>query len=204
MIDNSSNQIALKEALQVVRMLKSRSAVDFVWEQVEKVLLSEEVSSKSVAAAESRSQESFDGPRRDSCCCSHSESLDGHSLVRYDDDRLQKALCFIHQHLDESIGVQEITREICVSRRWLEYAFRAAFGITPFQYVRCVRLELARLQLISEPQYKVHQIALNLGFTSARQFAMTFRQHFGYSPSVWRNQNADDCAASFGSLAEAC
>lgn len=205
MLENSCTQADADDALKVVRLLKTRSGEALVWEQVEKVLLSEDGSSDSEESTDSLASREYESAQANPCCCSHSVAdEDGHSLVRYDDDRLHKALLFIHRHLDESIRVQDITREVCVSRRWLEYAFRAAFGITPFQYLRCVRLELARLQLIREPQSKVHQIAMNTGFSSARQFTMTFRQYFGYSPSVCRSQGDGEFSAGYGPLAEAC
>ena len=188
------------DALHVIRLLKNRSTEDAVWNRVEKVLLSEEDSE--VECQEQIAE--VDG------------FLSQEVVVRYDDDRLAKALLFIHQHLGDCVGVQDITQEICVSRRWLEYAFRAAFGITPFQYLRCVRMELARFRLMSEPGCKVHEIAQDCGFTSARQFTMTFRQFFGFSPSVCRNQMVEtsggrvnhEIATSHGKnrsmLAEAC
>ncbi len=57
--------------------------------------------------------------------------------------RLQEALDFIHQHLADPITIDDITRHISVSRRWLEYAFRETFGESPYQYLRRQRLAKA-------------------------------------------------------------
>mgnify|MGYP002621631421 CR=1 FL=1 len=200
----ASNQAVLGDVLQVVRMLKDRSVDHVEWDYVEKVLLSEEGSCELMILTEKVSQVEAEPGQSASCCCVESSAVKGDSVVRFDDDRLQKALIYIHQHLDESLGVQRIAREICVSRRWLEYAFRAAFGVTPFQYLRCVRLEMARLRLMSEPNSKVRQIAKKSGFSSARQFTMTFRQYFGYSPSMCRSLEGVSYSQKIGSLAEAC
>lgn len=181
---SSKDTIDTGDALQVVRLLKEQAQHNFIWSEVEEVLLSDAFSPERTIADSVLCESSCSSP-------SHSwadKEAKKSSLVRYDDDRLQKALLFIHQHVDEAISVEDITRDICVSRRWLEYAFRAAFRITPFQYLRCVRLELARLRLMNEPRSTIQHIALHSGFTSARQFTMTFRQYFGYSPSVCRNQ----------------
>ncbi|MDZ4656838.1 MAG: AraC family transcriptional regulator [Bythopirellula sp.] len=117
----------------------------------------------------------------ESNCCSAKSSL-----IKSGDDRLRSSILYIHQHLNDAVGVQDVIRHVGVSRRWLEYAFRDAFGISPYQYLRRVRLELARSLLVAEPQKKIYQIARSTGFSSARQFTMTFRQYFGLSPTDCR------------------
>ncbi len=124
------------------------------------------------------------------CCASNS------SIVKSGDDRLRSSILYIHQHLNDAVGVQDVIRHVGVSRRWLEYAFRDAFGISPYQYLRRVRLELARSLLVSEPQKKIYQIARSTGFSSARQFTMTFRQYFGLSPTDCRRST--ECSGNAG------
>lgn len=157
-----------EEALQLVRTLQQTAAEDADWLQVQAVL----------------EADSDAHPNGSSCGLAGRGRTNG--MVRYDEERLLAAIVFIHQRLDSAIGVQDITRHLCVSRRWLEYAFRDAFGITPYQYLRRVRLEQARRALVSNPRQKVYQVALNAGFSSARQFTTSFRQFFGFSPSDCR------------------
>jgi transcriptional regulator GlxA family with amidase domain len=175
-----------EEALQLVRNLQRTAVEDADWFQIEAVLDSdshphpssevEMLSGSSRALAKGRAD----------------------TMVRYDEERLRAAILFIHQRLDEAIGVEDITRHLCVSRRWLEYAFRDAFGITPYQYLRRVRLERARRTLVTDPRKKVYQVALSTGFSSARQFTTSFRQFFGFSPSDCRRQGtySESCSAT--------
>lgn len=104
------------------------------------------------------------------------------------DIRLLEAVAYIHRHLEDPIGVQELVSHVGVSRRWLEYAFRDALGETPYQYIRRQRLEHAGRLLQEEPNSRIYQIALRTGFNSAKQLTMAFRQHFGVSPRDYRRR----------------
>jgi len=106
--------------------------------------------------------------------------------ARIEDSRLREAVEYVHRHLEDPIGVQELISHVCVSRRWLEYAFRAEIGVTPYQYIRLKRLEHAGALLASEPMTKIYQVARRTGFSSAKQLTMAFRQHYGVCPREYR------------------
>ena len=107
------------------------------------------------------------------------------SGVKVSDPRLQEALDYIQQHLNEPITIDHLTRHISVSRRWLEYAFRENFGESPYQYLRRQRLSKARLML-HEPKWSIREIATVSGFSSPKQFKTAFQAEFGVSPHEYR------------------
>lgn len=127
---------------------------------------------------------SSNGSRRDAGPVPHEVGL----LRSTSDARLVEAVAYIHRHLEDPIGVQELVSHVGVSRRWLEYAFRDALGETPYQYIRRQRLEHAGRLLEEEPNSRIYQIALRTGFNSAKQLTMAFRQHFGLSPRDYRRR----------------
>jgi LacI family transcriptional regulator len=102
------------------------------------------------------------------------------------DPRLRDALGYLHLHLGDPLSIEDLTRHAGVSRRWLEYAFRAALGETPYQYLRRQRLAQARRLLTSEPGAKIYHIAQRSGFASAKQLTIAFHQDFGMSPRDYR------------------
>ncbi|MBN1851433.1 MAG: DNA-binding transcriptional regulator [Pirellulales bacterium] len=105
------------------------------------------------------------------------------------DERLRTALAFLHQHIEDPITIDEISKYADVSRRWLEYAFRDAMGKTPYQYLRCQRLARAKRLLAEEPNAKIYSIARRTGFSSGKQLTLTFQQQFGMSPREYRRSN---------------
>ena len=107
------------------------------------------------------------------------------SEVLVSDPRLKEALEYIRQHLSNSITIDHLTRHISVSRRWLEYAFRDAFGESPYQYLRRQRLAKARLMLHDE-SVSIAQIASVSGFSSSKQFTAAFQAQFGVNPRQYR------------------
>ncbi len=64
-------------------------------------------------------------------------------------------------------------------------AFRAAFGMSPHQYVIRRRIERAK-HLLSDMKESVTDIALAVGFSTPSHFASAFRAHTGTSPREWR------------------
>lgn len=103
------------------------------------------------------------------------------------DARLREAMQYLHQHLsDPEMTIDHMARHANVSRRWLEYAFRDALRETPYQYLRRQRLARARWLLIEKPNQKIQRIANAVGFASAKQLAITFKQEVGLSPREYR------------------
>jgi LacI family transcriptional regulator len=111
--------------------------------------------------------------------------------VAFRDPRLREAIEYLNQHIGDPINVQELASHVGVSRRWMEYAFRAALGESPYQYLRHRRLELAQHLLEAETTAKIHKVARRTGFTSAKQLSVAFCQEFGCSPREYqRRKNA--------------
>ncbi len=97
--------------------------------------------------------------------------------------QLRQALDFIHDNLGAPIKVTDLSRAAGVNVRTLQLAFSRQFGLTPMQYVRQVRLNLAHFRLLSGgANAAVTDIALELGFMHLGRFAVEYRRRFGQSP----------------------
>jgi AraC-like DNA-binding protein len=91
---------------------------------------------------------------------------------------------FIHAHIREEIPIIRLCREVGVSRRQMEYAFRATFGVSPLEFIKVLRLNEARRQLMTarEKGLSVTKIAMDVGITHLGRFAASYRLLFGESP----------------------
>ena len=89
----------------------------------------------------------------------------------------------------ENVSVDELCAELQVSRRYLEYAFRDAFGTSPSRYSRLLRLHHVRRRLRRlGAATTVTTEALDHGFTHLGWFSMQYRALFGESPRSTLNR----------------
>ena len=91
---------------------------------------------------------------------------------------------FIHAHIREDMPIIRLCREVGVSRRQLEYAFRTTFAVSPRAFVQALRLNEARRQLATARAngLTVTQVAMETGINHLGRFAASYRLLFGESP----------------------
>lgn len=91
---------------------------------------------------------------------------------------------FIRAHIREDMPIIRLCKEIGVSRRQLEYAFRTAFAVSPLEFIRALRLNEARRLLTTGglTGLSVTRIAMEVGITHLGRFAANYRLLFGESP----------------------
>ncbi|MGE9271364.1 MAG: helix-turn-helix transcriptional regulator [Verrucomicrobiales bacterium] len=86
---------------------------------------------------------------------------------------------------DHPLSIPEICLELRVSQRTLENVFQTQVGISPRRYLNLRRMNKAYLLLKrgNPEDDSVTKIATSCGFTELGRFAVSFRKHFGISPS---------------------
>ena len=92
---------------------------------------------------------------------------------------------FLLCRMDEAISIADAAREACMSRYHFFRVFRAAFGVTPHEFLTYQRLLRARM-LLRTGKRTVTEVCLESGFQSLASFSLLFRRHFGISPSEER------------------
>ncbi|MEV6072454.1 AraC family transcriptional regulator [Nocardia sp. NPDC052001] len=98
---------------------------------------------------------------------------------------VQRAVDYIHANPARPITVADLATQAGSSVRALQNAFRVQHDMTPLEYLRRVRLERARADLLAaEPSdgYTVALIAARWGFTNPGRFAQLYKQTYGNSP----------------------
>ncbi len=104
----------------------------------------------------------------------------GRPPIRVRQRALRQAVRLIDGSCDQQLTVGGICREVGVSWRTLDYAFRDNYGITPKSYIKVLRLNhVQQAQKDAEPDEKVCEIASRHGFWHMGQFAADYRSHFG-------------------------
>ena len=91
----------------------------------------------------------------------------------------------IEANISEPLAVPDIARQVGISQRQLERQFNQAMGCSVVQFGLLLRLQHARVLLIST-DLGVREISAASGFNSLSHFAYAFRKCFGRRPSEYR------------------
>lgn len=95
-------------------------------------------------------------------------------------------MAYCEEHAGEPISVADIAATAHVSVRTLQDRFRADLGTTPAAYLRSIRLDWARQDLMrigTRSSGSVTEIAMRWGFTHLERFAAAYRAAYGEMPS---------------------
>ena len=98
---------------------------------------------------------------------------------------LGRALEMMENHLEELVGIDELSDAAGVSRRQLERLFHRHFRVSPQRYYLDLRLQRARA-LLRYTDLSVVEIAVACGFGSAAHFSRSYRAWAGNPPSADR------------------
>ena len=89
-------------------------------------------------------------------------------------------------HADEAISVPQLCEATGASRRALQYAFEDVLHMSPVSYLRVMRLNRVRSELLARCEDTVGDVAARWGFWHLSRFAADYRELFGELPSVTR------------------
>ncbi|MFZ5508537.1 MAG: helix-turn-helix domain-containing protein [Pseudomonadota bacterium] len=98
---------------------------------------------------------------------------------------VSRAQEYMRAHVEEALTVEDLCRELGVSRRTLQYSFQEVLQLNPVSYLRAMRLNGVRRMLkAADPERdSVQDIAARWGFWHLSHFAADYRRMFGELPS---------------------
>ncbi|MBN1868204.1 substrate-binding domain-containing protein [Candidatus Sumerlaeota bacterium] len=100
---------------------------------------------------------------------------------------IARALRFIADHASEPIHVEDISRQLGVSRSTLEKGFRQYLRRSPNAEIIRQHLERAR-ELLDRTDLRISQIGAASGFRDYRALDRAFHREMGISPSAYRER----------------
>lgn len=96
---------------------------------------------------------------------------------------VRRAQEYLDAHAHEPIRAEQLAQVAGVSLRSLYAGFREFCGVTPMQYLKDLRLERVRAELLAG-HGSVGRVALQWGFGHLGRFSADYRERFGESPSA--------------------
>jgi AraC-like DNA-binding protein len=112
-------------------------------------------------------------------------------LQALEDPDLAKAVEAMVERPEQPHTLATLARLCFMSRSAFARRFREAFGQTPMEYLRGVRLRAAARLLRQSPPMPVHTVAMRVGFRSRSQFSRAFRDRFGRSPAEFAGASGE-------------
>jgi AraC-like DNA-binding protein len=97
------------------------------------------------------------------------------------DGNLAHIVRWIRDHHDDTLRIERLASLAGMSESTFHRHFRAVTRMTPIQYQKAVRLQEARLALVSGG-HDVAEVAHAVGYDSASQFSREYRRLFGAPP----------------------
>lgn len=91
---------------------------------------------------------------------------------------------------NENFGVDDICKEIGISRVQLYRKVKAVLGLNINDYILGVRMQKAKYLLLTE-DLSISEISFEVGFSSQAYFSTVFKSKFGITPSEFKAKKQD-------------
>lgn len=111
-----------------------------------------------------------------------------------------QAVSYLRYNFSYPVRIEQLARQIGVSRSYLYKAFWNCGGKSIRQYLRDLRLEEA-CRLLADTRRAVTDIAYSCGFPDSPSFCRVFRKVYGATPLQYRRRMAEGSADSGGDAA---
>jgi AraC-like DNA-binding protein len=108
----------------------------------------------------------------------------------YQNDPVTRAIAYIRGHLADPLTVADLADFVCLSPSAFAHLFRDITGMSPYQFIKGVRLERAR-ELLVDGELNVSAVARTVGYSSLSHFVNEFKRYFGVTPRSYADSQRD-------------
>lgn len=113
-------------------------------------------------------------------------------ITSLDEKLIEKAIKYVEDNMSRTeLSVEELSRELGMSRVHLYKKLLQITGKTPIEFIRVIRLKRAA-QLLRESQLHVSEVAFEVGFNNPKYFSRYFKDEFGVLPSVYQEKKGNN------------
>ena len=102
-------------------------------------------------------------------------------------ERIIAAKIYIDDNFHQPIGLDQISREACISRFHFHRLFTKVYHQTPHRYLTQKRINLA-LKLLKEEKMTIREVCSSVGFESIGSFSVLFKREIGSAPLSYRRK----------------
>ncbi len=107
-------------------------------------------------------------------------------------NRINRAIDLIEKNIGDKLTLEKISEASGFSAFHFHRIFKGITGETLNTYIKRLRIEKAAMMLVYNPRHTLTYIAVKCGFSGSAAFSRAFREHYGISPSGYRNSCSRD------------
>ena len=120
------------------------------------------------------------------------EDIHGRAIVSAKNRKVKnKIICklidYIEKHYKEEISLLTAAEHVHMNHIYLSRLFKKETGETFLDYLTKFRLKKACI-LLTQNEYRIYEIASEVGINDSGYFSQVFRKYYGMTPSEYRNK----------------
>ncbi|MGI6095512.1 MAG: AraC family transcriptional regulator [Lachnospiraceae bacterium] len=120
-------------------------------------------------------------------CHEQNEMMEDVGDFQTDYHKIRPVIDYIHRNFRANITLEDVAKEVALSKNYLCTRFKTTLGCTVFEYIERVRIDYATL-LLETTSLSVSEIASKAGFNGISYFNRVFKKSKGVAPSQYRKQ----------------
>lgn len=120
------------------------------------------------------------------------DKLQEKSVYRKSNDQIKQMMIYIQEHYSEKISIMQLANSVFLSERGCYRVFQECLHMTPAEYIRNYRLQMA-CQMLSKGSESLTEISHACGLGTSSYFWKIFKENIGCTPQKYRQkwQNCD-------------
>jgi AraC-like DNA-binding protein len=107
--------------------------------------------------------------------------------IMCDNSFVEEIKSFIDEHISENLSVKTLASKMGFNEKYFIDVFKRHFGTTPAQYVKRMRLDRAKHELLYTDN-KILYIPNKIGYSSLQKLSVDFKAYTGFTPSEFRKK----------------
>lgn len=101
------------------------------------------------------------------------------------DDTIMEIIKYIENNFNQPLTTASISQKFNYSSEHLCRKFKTATSLTPMNYLKIYRMEMAQ-KIIENENCNIKEVSERCGFDDANYFTRCFKEHFGMAPSKYK------------------
>lgn len=106
---------------------------------------------------------------------------------QHNDDEIHQAQSYIEKKFETDISVEQIAREVNMSKRNFIRRFKSATSLNPIEFIQRIKVEAAK-KAFESGETNIAAITYSVGYNDLKTFRTVFKKITGSTPVEYRNK----------------
>lgn len=117
----------------------------------------------------------------------HNNRLQFDSILKVNPNQIKyskKVTDYLKEHYMDDITIKDVAAYFYISESYLSKIFKKELNVTFNDYLTHIRIKMS-LNMLKSGEYKIYEIAANVGYKDYRYFSMMFKKLVGMTPKEY-------------------